>query len=40
MKYSRASAGDILEMKVERSTNISITAEPNATNPEVEDVIS
>jgi hypothetical protein len=40
MKYSRASAGDILEMKVERPTNVSIIAEPKARIPEVEDVIS
>ena len=37
MKYSRASAADIEEIKVERLTNISITAPPNARIPEVED---
>lgn len=37
MKYSRASAADILEIKVERLTNVSIIAEPNARIPEVED---
>jgi hypothetical protein len=40
MKYSRASAGDILEIKVERLTNVSIIAEPNAKIPEAEEVIS
>ena len=40
MKYSRASAGDILEVKVERLTNVSIVAEPNAKIPGVEEVIS